>query len=97
MCWTRQPQERSGTYRFSGSFYMTAGVRAQLLLDDILYIYHDVRSFAEQESGIDYLQVYISCEGEKLFFIDQLNQEMIESGEYENKDNHCTLMFASEY
>ncbi len=66
-------------------------------MDEILFIYQDVRTFAKQKDGIDYLQVYTDGKDRKLFFIDQLSHEMVESGEYREEDNHCTLMFASEY
>lgn len=95
--WKRKPQERDGSYLFSGQFYSTRGVASELSMDEILFIYQDVRAFAKQKCGIDYLQVYTDESGRKLFFIDQLSREMIDSGEYRDEDNHCTLMFASEY
>jgi hypothetical protein len=95
--WTRQRQERSGSYLFCGSLFCTAQVEQELSRCEILSIYHDVRAFAENKEGIDYLQVYNDEQGRKLFFIDQLNKEMIESGHFENEHNHCTLMFSWEY
>ncbi len=95
--WKRQPQERDGSYEFSGQLYATKGVSNELSADEILSIYQDVQAFAKNKHGIDYLQVYKDEKGRKLFFIDQLNREMINSGEYAEEDNHCTLMFASEY
>lgn len=95
--WTRKPQEQIGTYLFSGQFYATRGVASELSADEILFIYQDVKAFAKERNGIDYLQVYVDEMGRKLFFIDQLNREMVESGNYEEKENYCTLLFASEY
>ena len=95
--WQRQPQERPGNYHFSGQFYATSGVANELSADEILSIYQNVRAFAKVKDGIDYLQVYTDSNGRKLFFIDQLSKEMIESGDYQDEDNHCTLLFASEY
>lgn len=95
--WERQPQEQDGSYMFSGQFYTTRGVADTLSPSEILLIYQDVQTFAKSKHGIDYLQVYKDETGRKLFFIDQLNREMINSSEYADEDNHCTLMFASEY
>ena len=63
----------------------------------VLWIYLDILAYVKEKNGIDYLQVYTNDAGQKLFFIDQLNKEMIESGEYEAEHNHSTLMFAKEY
>ena len=95
--WTRQKQECEGSYFFSGQFYATRGVSQDLSPAEILSIYMDVQAFAKQKNGIDYLQVYTDEQGRKLFFIDQLNTEMIASGEYRPEDNHCTLLWAHEY
>lgn len=95
--WTRKPQEKDGTYLFSGNFYTTRGVYEELSPQEIRSIHADVKAFAEAKQGIDYLQVYEDELGRKLFFIDQLNREMINSGDYKDEDNYCTLLFASEY
>lgn len=95
--WTRKPQEKIGSYQFSGQFYATNGVATSLCADEILFIYQDVQAFAKERGGIDYLQVYHNENGQKLFFIDQLNKEMVESGDYEEKENYCTLLLAEEY
>lgn len=97
MCWKRQPQERTGNYLFSGSFLITAAVYETLLRDEVLEIYDDLRAFANNQNGIDYLQIYTNENGKRLFFIDQLSKEMIESNEFTNEDNHCTLMYSHEY
>lgn len=95
--WVRKPQEKKGNYFFSGQFYTTRGISDELSAEEILSIYQDVQSFVLEQNGIDYLQVYTDSKGRKLFFIDNLNKEMIESGQYRADDNYCTLMFASEY
>jgi uncharacterized protein (DUF2126 family) len=97
MAWTRKPQEQDGSYFFSGQFYATRATAHELTNAEILSIYNDVRAFAQEKNGIDYLQVYTNEKGHKLFFIDQLSREMIESGDYNEEDNHCTLMWAHEY
>ncbi len=96
--WKRKPQEQEGEYYFSGKFYTTQGVQAILSPEEILSIYNDVQQMVVEQEGIDYLVVYIHEDsGQKLFFIDQLNKGMIESGDYLPEYNHCTLMLASEY
>lgn len=96
MEWTRQPQEVEGTYRFDGNFFVTRGVNEALPREEIEEIYRDVRQFAEEQDGIDYLQVYIHTDGRKLFFMDQLNDDMKSSGGYPSEYNYCTLMFPHE-
>lgn len=95
--WTRKPQEREGTYHFSGQFLATRGVASELPPEEILSIYRDIQSFVKERMGADYIQVYTDEQGRKLYLIDQLNREMIESGEYSPLDNHCTLLWAHEY
>lgn len=95
--WTRQKQECEGTYFFNGTFYLTRGVSLAIPLEEIAAICQDLRDFVKEKNGIDYLQVYLDEQGRKLFFIDQLNKAMIESGEYRREDNHCTLLWAHEY
>ena len=96
--WTRKPQERNDQkYFFSGRFYFTKAVFESLHFDEIIFIYQDVQDFAKQSNGIDYLQVYTDNDGRELFLIDQLDQEMIENGEYGLLHNYCTMMYANEY
>lgn len=96
--WVRQPQEKEGTYHFSGSFFTTSGVQALLSQDEIFRIYTEIQYHTVQENGLDYLQIFVrESDGQKLYFIDQLNQQMVESGEYQAEDNYCVLMLAEEY
>ena len=95
--WTRQPQEQEGSYFFLGTFYATSGVHNELSVPEILSIYKDVRTFALDNKGVDYLQIYVDEKGRKLYFIDQLNAEMIASGRFQKEDNHCTLLWNHEY
>jgi hypothetical protein len=98
--WTRQPQEQEGTFLFSGLFTCTAHVKAQLTDDEIQSIYTEIQKAVKENNGLDYLQVFIDEEGRKLFLIDSMNQEAIESDLYDTSDpfvNYCTLMFANEY
>lgn len=95
--WTRQPQEKEGSYFFSGDFYATHGIASELSEAEVLAIYLDARCAVKQYDGIDYLQVYTDEKGRKLFFIDQLSKEMIDSVQFRKEDNYCVLMFAHEY
>ena len=95
--WKRQPQEKRGDYFFSGQFLASRGVVSELTPDEILRIYQDIKSFVKDKDGIDYLQIYTDENGRKLYLIDQLSKDMIESGEYAPLDNHCTLLWAHEY
>lgn len=95
--WTTQAQECEGTYHFSGQFLVTYQVHEKLPLNEILEIHQETQRLVALNDGIDYLLVFTDDQGRKLFFIDQLNKEMIESGEHPKEHNHCTLMFADEY
>jgi hypothetical protein len=97
MHWTHNPQEQEGTYLFSGTFYVTDLVSSQLTPIEISTIYLCMQVFVRENGGADYLQVFENEKGAKLFFIDQLSREMIQSGDYEPEHNHCTLLFSSEY
>lgn len=96
--WLHQPQETEGSYQFSGSFYVTVGIQETLTQNEIFDIYLFIKLLAKDRKNLDYLQVFVHNQtGQKLFFIDQLNKEMIESGKYSPQDNYCTLLLTSEY
>ena len=91
-------QENKGEYFFKGTFYITQSVQNLLTTDEIFEIYTFTQDLVKQHKGIDYLQSYYHIEQDcKLFFIDQLNKQMIESNQYSKLDNYCTLMLASDY
>lgn len=95
--WTRKPQEKRGSYYFAGQFYTTKGVATALTVDEIMAIYTDAKMYVWNNDGADYIFTFTDENGRKLFFIDNLNKEMIESGQYNPEDDYCTLMFAEEY
>lgn len=96
--WLYQPQEREGSYDFSGDFLITIGVQKSLSQKEIFDLYLFIVRLAIKEKNLDSLQVFIHKEtGMQLFFIDQLNREMVASGDYSWSDNYCTLLLASEY
>lgn len=94
--WKHQPQEKEGTYRFSGRFVVTKGVLALLSEPEIMLIYWQVKHLVVKHDGLDYLQVFIDEKsGQKLFFIDQLNDAM--KPEHPEEHDYCTLLLAQEY
>lgn len=98
MKWKMKPQEQEGTYFFSGKFLVTSGVQSLLTEDEIKAIYLEVQKLVKENEGLDYLIVYQNEDtSQKLFFIDQLNTEMIASGDFLPEFNYCTLLLAEEY
>lgn len=94
--WKRKPQEQEGTYFFSGKFVATKTVTEELSEIEILTIYQEIQKLVKEKNGLDYLQVF-EKNGQRLFFIDQLNKEMIASGEFAPEHHYCTLLFDYEY
>ena len=93
-----KPQEKEGNYYFNGTFYITQTVKDLLTVEEILEIYIFTQDLVKQHNGIDYLQSFYHIEQNcKLFFIDQLDKQMIESKRFNTEDNYCTLMLADEY
>lgn len=96
--WNLQPQEKEGTYRFSGRFVVTHGIKGLLTEAEIMLIYWTIRRLVEINDGMDYLQVWVHNETkQKLFFIDQINDEMKASGGHPKEHDYCTLLLAEEY
>jgi len=96
--WVRQPQETGGAYVFAGQMYQTSGIQNSISPEVIHEICNDVKQFAKEQNGIDYLVVYKHREtDQKIFFIDQITGEEAASGKYQTAENYCTLMLASEY
>ena len=97
--WQRLPQDEGHgeKYYFTGKVYLSQGVNSELSPAEILFIYWDLRAFAEVMNGIDYLQIYVNEHGSKLYVIDNISPSMIVTGEYNPEDNYCTLLWAYEY
>lgn len=93
--WYRKPQEREGTYRFNGQMLVTVGVNTELLPFEIEDITRDLLAQVEANDGIDYLVVYEREDGQKVFCIDQLNDEM--KKEHSPEHNHWTMLLPEEY
>jgi hypothetical protein len=95
--WTRRPQEQEGTYRFSGTFYVTQEVQSRISQEEIFAIYLDIQVLVKEMDGIDYFQVYENDSGDKLYFIDQCDPEMMAQEAFKEEFNYCTLLFSHEY
>ena len=99
--WVRQPQEKKGDYFFNGKSYMTTNLMKEISFGELIWILADLKAFVRAEQGIDYLVVYISSDGRKIFCIDQLSKLMMESGDYTKEEvkeyNYWTMFFAEEY
>lgn len=93
-----QIAEQNGEYFFNGDYYLSKGVTSNIPNKEIAEILNFTRKLVKQHEGIDYLQTFYSIEQDcKLFFIDNLNTEMIESGGFSVSDNYATLILSSEY
>lgn len=95
--WKRKDQEVDGTYRFMGRMLITIGIQQALTHEEIMHIAMDVFRAAYLKGGLDYLQVYERSDGLKVWCIDQLNDEMKQSGEFTPDQDHWTMLLPSEY
>lgn len=94
---TRKPQKTEETYFFSGQMLITQGAIQAFTKEEVMAVIADLQAFVAAQNGADYLQVYEFADGRKLWIIDQLNKEMIESGDFQPEDNHCTILLPEEY
>lgn len=96
--WEHKPPEMEGNYWFSGQFFATQGVVSLLSEPEIRAIYIYIQQLVEREQWIDYLQVFVHKQTKtKLFFSDQIQKDRLDNGDYNEEDNYCTLMLASEW
>ena len=80
--WKRKAQECAGDYHFDGRGVMTQGVANELTSFEIADIYADLQTAVETEDGLDFLQVYESDDGRRVWCICQLSGRMKRSGEF---------------
>lgn len=93
--WKRRPQEQTGSYRFTGTLYMTSAVRDTIPGDELFTIIIDLATSVLLHDGLDYLQIYDSSMGLTLYIIDQLSVSM--KKEPPPEDNFATILFNWEY
>lgn len=90
--------EQEGNYFFEGAYYLSRGVIDNIPKKEIAEIFYFTKKLVKQHNGIDYLQTFYSIDQDcKLFFIDNLSKQMIESGNYSQSDNYATLILSNEY
>ncbi|WP_367914592.1 hypothetical protein [Leadbetterella sp. DM7] len=97
--WIRKAQECEGTYLFKGKMLVSREVHETIPLEEILQIFSDTRKAVTELGGLDYLQVFENENGTKLYFIDSVNKETLESGEFDPDDfnyNNCVLCYPHE-
>ncbi len=100
--WKRKPQEKNGKYQFNGKGLLTSGVQTTLSEEEIDWIVADLFEFVAEKGGlVDYLQAYECSDGRKVWFIDQLDKDMLDGDDYtpEQKQeyNYWTMLLPSEY
>ncbi len=99
--WQIQPQEREGDYFFDGKILMTSEVANTLTPEEISAIIVRVKMNVIAMDGLDYLQVFKSDDGLKIYVIDQLSKSMLEGDDYteEQKEeyHYFTILFSHEY
>ena len=93
--WTLRSQENEGSYRFNGALYITKAVAETLTFEEVLTLYLCIDVLVWKYNGLDYLQVFESDTGLRLYFIDQLNDAMKADSPAEH--NFATLLFDWEY
>ena len=95
--WIHKKQEQEGTYLFSGTFLVTRGVSEKLSPAEIVAIYLSIQELVKETGGLDYFQVFENEAGDKLYFIDQCDPEMMAQESFKEEYNHCTLLLSDEY
>lgn len=99
--WTRQPEEQSGDYHFSGRSVMTTGVDLLLSQEDVFCVDLILSRAVMQNDGLDYLQVFECEDGRVVWAIDQLSKSMKRSGDYTPEKvkeyDYWTLLLPEEY
>jgi hypothetical protein len=93
MC-TRLPQQREGQkFFFSGKLRISKRVSELLSPEEILLIYREIQELVSNNSGLDFLQIYIDNQQRQIFFVDYLDERTLLSGNYDPENHFCTLKF----
>lgn len=99
--WTRKPQEQEGDYLFAGMAVMTSGIQEACEQHDVLAIVHDLRKSVKEHAGLDYLQVFTHTDGRKVWVIDNLSKDRLESDGMTDAEkqehNYFTILLPEEY
>jgi hypothetical protein len=94
--WQRLPQEQSGKYFFSGKIInINWSVTADIQLPETLILFSILRKMAEKANGLHAVQAFVHSKdsSKKLYFVDNLSNDMIASGKFKEDENYCTVMW----
>lgn len=98
MVWTLQPQERNDQkYFFNGRGLITKGALELVPPPVGRAMIATLQKRAIEEGGIDYLQVFRNEDDQKVWVIDQLDEDMKESGDFDKEHDFFTILLPSEY
>ena len=97
--WKLQPQEQEGLYMFCGKMYLTRGVNESVPIAKIMQMVLEVKQCVLDNNGADYLQVFKTSSGEKIFIIDQLDRIMKDGQpqDWIDENDYFTVLFSHEY
>ena len=98
--WRLLPQEGTGTFQFNGQFKVSNTVNHFLDTRIILHFYNEVKREVLRRGGAEQIFVIeriVDGKIEQIFLVDELNSEMIASGDYDVRDNFCRMIFNYEY
>lgn len=93
--WEHQNPEREGNYWFNGQIFTTNQVQADIPEIELVAIITYLQTLAFERKGIDYLQVFVNEDGDKIFVIDQLTKQQVETSPKEY--HYCTFLYPHEY
>lgn len=95
--WEHQPPEQEGDYWFNGKLFFTNQIQADLLELELIAIITYLQTLALERKGIDYLQVFINEDGDKIFVIDQITKQQVENPEVKEEYHYATILYSHEY
>ena len=98
--WQWLLQKQSGSHFFTGKLInINCSVIDDIQLPEILLLLDVVRKFAERLNGLNAVQVFVNSQdsSKKLYLVDNLSKEMIESGKFKEVENICSVMWDYEF
>ena len=93
--WIHQPQEQNGDYYFDGRVFVTNNVQADIPQAELIEIIEHLQTLAKEQEGIDYLQVFKTEDGDKIYVIDQITKSQVKTSPEEY--HYCTILYPYEY
>ena len=99
--WKRKQQECEGDYFFEGRLVITQGAIRLLSLAEMTHIVRLLKAAIQDNDGLDYLQVFESTSGNKVWIIDALSRTMKTDGSYSANEirehDIVTILLPEEY